>query len=495
MNTLLNGMKQEFNYDYTENGGIKHKTTHSDLLDMFAMGGSMRNRSDEDVILMFQKAFQENPEYALKCLFYLRNCRGGAGERRFFRVVIKWLGQEFPDVIRRNMKYIPLMGRWDDLYSLITTPVARDVFLFMHAQFVLDMDCHTPSLLGKWLKSENCSSVESKRLAALTRNAFGLTAREYRKSLSVLRKRINIVETLMSQNRWDEIEFDKLPSKAGLKYKNAFAHNEITAERYRAFMSNKETNVNAGVLTPVDIAGQIFKSRYPEDVERKTWQKYWDALPDYYHGREEPGIAVVDVSGSMCGTPMNAAVSMGAYIAERGKGPFQNHFITFSQTPELVEFKGVDIYDKFRRAIGADWNMNTDIEAVFDLLLNTARKYHTKAEDMPKTIYIFSDMEFDACMATHSTPRGYWGRTVTTEHEVETVIEAQMRKWRQYGYDAPRVIFWNLDARSNNIPALDGPFSYVSGFSMAALEGVLSGKNGYDMMMDVLNNPIYKDIK
>ena len=397
------------------------------------------------------------------------------------------------------MEFIPLFGRWDDLYSLVGTQVEPIMLDFMRNQFELDMDCYTPSLLGKWLKSENCSSRESKRLAYKTRLAFGLTPRDYRKNLSMLRARIHIVETLMSQNRWDEIEFDKLPSKAGLKYKNAFARNEITAERYRAFMSNKNTKVNAGTLNPVDIAGQIF-NRYgrPDSIERQVWQKYWDALPDYYHGREEPGIAVVDVSGSMTGTPMNAAVSMGAYIAERGKGPFHNHFITFSGNPELVEFQGVDIYDKFIRARNANWGGNTNIEAVFNLLLNTARKYHTKPEDMPKTIYIFSDMEFDTCMtygAVDTNRWNYFSRNGINAHNIDTVIETQMRKWKQFGYEAPRVIFWNLDARTPNIPALDGPFSYVSGFSMAALEGVLSGKNGYDMMMEILNNVIYKDIK
>ena len=200
----------------------------------------------------------------------------------------------------------------------------------------------------------------------------------------------------------------------------------------------------------------------------------------------------------MTGTPMNAAVSMGAYIAEHGKGPFHNHFITFSGNPHLVEFNGIDLYDKFQRAKNAEWGQNTNIEAVFDLLLSTAKKYKTRPEDMPKTIYIFSDMEFDQCVTSGPVRKDRWdygyARTLT-EDGIETVIEKQMRKWRQFGYDAPRVIFWNLDARTNNIPALDGAFSYVSGFSMAALEGVLSGKDGYDMMMDVLNNSIYKDIK
>ena len=490
MNNFLNALKDETNYTYTENGGVTHKTTKSDLLDMFALGGSMRNRSDEDVILLFKNALEENPVYALKCLYYLRNCRGGQGERRFFRVCINWLANNNPDAVRRNLKFIPLLGRWDDLYSLIDTPVAHDVFLFMHAQFLLDMDCDTPSLLGKWLKSENCSSVESKRLAVLTRNAFGLTAREYRKSLSVLRKRINIVESLMSQGRWDEIKFDKLPSKAGLKYRNAFAHNEYTRERYAAFMSNKETKVNAGVLNPVDIANQIFSAYYhATSVERNAWQKYWDALPDYYHGHEEPGIAVVDVSGSMWGQPLYAAVSMGAYIAERGKGPFRNHFITFSDTPELVKFEGVDIYDKFMRAHNAAWGGSTNIEAVFDLLLRTARANKAAADDMPKTIYIFSDMEFNSCVTCSS-----W-RGRMNEHGVLTVIEAQRAKWHQYGYEIPRVIFWNLDARQNQIPALNGPFSYISGFSMSGIEAVLSGKDGYSLMMEVLNSPVYQDIK
>lgn len=490
MNNFLNALKDETNYTYTENGGVTHKTTKSALLDMFALGGSMRNRSDEDVILMFKNAYEENPLYALKCLFYERNCRGGQGERRFFRVCIKWLAQHNAAAVRRNLKFIPLLGRWDDLYSLVGTPVEADMFKLWREQLLLDINCETPSLAAKWACSENCSSRESKILGNKTRKALGnLTSKEYRKMLSTLRKRINIVESLMSQGRWDEIKFDKLPSKAGLKYRNAFAHNEYTRERYAAFMSNKETKVNAGVLNPVDIANQIFSVGYrATSVERNAWQKYWDALPDYYHGHEEPGIAVVDVSGSMWGQPLNAAVSMGAYIAERGKGPFKNHFITFSDRPELVEFNGVDIYDKFCRAQDADWGGSTNIEAVFDLLLSTARKSKAAADDMPKTLYIFSDMEFNHCVTSNSRRGGM------NENGILTVIEVQRAKWHQYGYEVPRVIFWNLDARQNQIPALNGPFSYISGFSMSGIEAVLSGKDGYDLMMEVLNSDTYKEI-
>jgi hypothetical protein len=272
---------------------------------------------------------------------------------------------------------------------------------------------------------------------------------------------------------------------------------EETRERYAAFMSDKKTKVNASILTPVEIAHQIFSYRWskPSMTERQAWQKYWDNLKDYYGGREEPGIAVVDVSGSMYGTPLEAAVSMGAYIAERGKGPFQNHFITFSGSPELVEFEGVDIFDKFQRASNANWGQNTNIEAVFDLLLRTAVRNHTRPEDMPRTLYIFSDMEFDRAMYAGEISHDIWGYHSTLDHHgIETVIEAQARKWAARGYKIPRLIFWNLDARHDNIPAIGDGFSYVSGFSMNMVECILSGKDGWDLVLEKLNSDRYARI-
>ena len=417
------------------------------------------------------------------------------GERRFFRVCVKWLANQNPDAVIRNLKAIPEMGRWDDLYSLVDTPVEKAAFDFMLKQLFLDLESRTPSLLAKWLKSENTSSKESRVLATKTREHFKLTPRRYRKMLSTLRNRINIIETLMSQNRWDEIEFDKIPSRAGLIYKNAFARRDIIKAKYESFMKDKTTKVNAAVLNPVDIAEQIFGSYRPSEIERLAWEKYWDNLKDYYNGREEPGIAIVDVSGSMAGQPMNAAVSMGAYIAERGKGPFQNHFITFSDTPQLVKFEGVDIYDKFRRARQADWGGSTNIEAVFDLLLQTGRRNHVRPEDMPRTIYIFSDMEFNDCVSTNTIHSdGWYGCSRINKNQINTVIEEQMQKWKQYVYKAPRVIFWNLRAAQDNIPAIGEGFSYISGYSMSGIEAVLSGKDGYDLMMDVLNKDKYASI-
>ena len=206
MNTFMNGLKNATNFTYTENGAVTHKSTNSKLLDMFAMGAAYRTRTDEDVIVLFHNAYKENPVYALKCLFYIRDVRGGQGERRFFRVVMKWLAKHDTDAVLRNLKYIPEFGRWDDLYVFTDTPVEDAAFQLIKEQLALDVTCKTPSLLAKWLKSENTSSAESQRLGNITRIHLGMSHKQYRKTLSVLRTRINVLEKLMSENRWDEIE-------------------------------------------------------------------------------------------------------------------------------------------------------------------------------------------------------------------------------------------------------------------------------------------------
>lgn len=499
MNTFLTGLKTQANYGLTENGAVKHNTTQSKVLDMFAMCGAYRQRSDEDCIVAFQGALQEDVTLAMKCLFYLRDVRGGQGERRFFRVCFKWLCTELPEVAIRNLDNIAEFGRWDDLiYGTLGTPVFEDAMIKVKEQLVLDLDCKTPSLLGKWLPSENASSRKTKIAGTGVRNALGWTHKEYRKVLSNLRAKINIVETLMSENRWDEIEFDKLPSKAGLVYRNAFARRDIIKAKYEKFAKDKTTKVNAKVLNPVDIADKCigWGSHTPNSTERAMLDKYWENLKDYYNGRQENGIAVVDVSGSMSGQPVNAAVSMGTYIAERGKGAFANHFITFSGAPQLVEIEGVDIYDKFNRMKRANWDMNTNIEAVLDLLLQTALS--SNKEDMPERLYIFSDMEFDRCMTSGAVERNGWGcssYSPLNRNGIDTLFEQKKKEWSVYGVEMPQIIFWNLDARSQNIPAIGDGFSYVSGFSMNMVECILSGKDGYDMMLEKLMSDRYASVE
>lgn len=500
MNAFLNGMKNATNLTYTENGALTHRSSNSGLLDLFAMGGAYRKRSDEDCILLFKNAYDENPVYALKCLFYIADCRGGQGERRFFRVCMKWLASYDPNVVRRNLQYIPKYRRWDDLFVFMGTTLEKDVLALMRAQLAEDVQTETPSLLAKWLPSINTSSFETRLLANKVRNYFGMTPREYRKTLSILRQRINVLERLMSAGKWDEIQFDHIPSRAGMLYKKAFMRHDLERQEvkgvrtYEEFIKDDTTKVNADVLNPVDIANDIFRGRVRTETDRAAIEKYWRNLKDYYHGREERGIAICDVSGSMSGQPLNAAVSMSAYIAERGKGPFKDHFITFSNNPELVRFEGVDITDKFLRAARADWGGSTNVEAAMNLMLEVAVCNNVPAEDMPTVLYIFSDMEFNSCMSCGPTSSGRWDYSQRVTNP-DTLFETIEKRWNAHGYQLPRVIFWNLDARQENIPALGGRFSYVSGFSMSMVDTILSGKDGYDLMMEVLDSERYAVIK
>ena len=504
MNSMLNGLKNATNYTLTENGGITHKTTKSDLLDMFAMGAAMRNRSDSDVMLMFRKAFAENPVYALKCLFYIRDVRGGQGERRFFRVVIKDMAtysKSTQEAIARNMELIPEFGRWDDLYAFMDTPLQDKALNIIKHQLALDVQCKTPSLLAKWMPSENASSKKTIHLGNITRSYLNMTHKEYRRTLAILRSRINIVEKLMSENRWDEIEFDKIPSKAGLIYKNAFARRDIIKAKFEKFAKDETTKVNASTLYPYEVVEKALRinTYRPDETDRAMVNKYWANLADYFNGANLNALAVVDTSGSMHGTPINVAISLGMYCAEKAGGPFANHYISFASRPQLIECEGVDFVDKVHRIYRTNLVDNTNIEAVFDLLLQTAQKNKCSQEDMPENILIISDMEFDAASrgGSYNWRTGkYEGSYGFTQAQADTVMEGIARKWAAADYKMPHLIYWNVDARQNNIPMIgNGPISYVSGFSPSIFQSIITGKTGYDLMMECLNKERYAQVQ
>ena len=501
MNMLLNSMKQASNFTRTENGAITHKTTESALLDMFAMGGAMRQRSVGDVTLMFKKAYQENPKYALKCLFYLRDVRGGQGERRFFRECMKWLAKNDSAAAKRNLQYVAEFGRWDDLYCFVGTSLEKDAFKILKEQFILDLNCKTPSLLAKWLKSENATSEESRKLGELTVRYFGYTPKQYRKHLSTLRERIRVLERLMSQSRWNEIEFDKIPSKAGLKYKNAFARRDIIKAKYEKFAKSENTKVNAGTLYPYEVvekAINLMNSRWYcrgsevalDNVDRLMINKYWDNLTDYFNGSKLNALCMVDTSGSMHGTPINVATSLGLYCAEKAGGPFANHYISFSVYPQLIECEGVDFCDKVDRIVRTNLCQNTNIEAAFDMLLNTAMSNRLSQDELPDTIIVISDMEFDSATWQYRSCSGRGAEGA------ETLMEGIARKWRANGYKVPHLIYWNVNARQNNIPMLGvGRVSFVSGFSPSIFQSIVTGKTGYDLMLETLEKDRYKVIQ
>ena len=509
VSSLVNAMKQEDNFKHTENGAIAKKSTMSKLYDLFALGGSYRSRTESDCIALFKAAYQENPAYALKCLWYLRDILEGQGERRFFRVCLKWLATYDKQAVLRNLDTIARdgFGRWDDLFVLFDTPCEDAVMKLIENQLVSDLKAYQAgaavSLLGKWIPSENYSSAKTKHNARRIIAALHVSPREYRKTLSALRERIHVVERLMSQNRWDEIDFSHLPSRAGLIYRKAFERRDMIQQKYREFAKDTSTKVNAGKLYPYDVVREAQKvmhcdsywhygSHEPrlDDTQRLMVNKYWDNLKDYFNGATLNAMVVCDTSSSMLhgasntATPMQVAVSLAMYAAERANGPFKNHYISFSRQARLVEVLGVDFCDKVSRIIRSNVCENTNLESAFDLVLNTAMQYRLPRNAMPKTLVVVSDMEVD--------------RSAGISSHKETFMESMRRKWAQKcgnRYEFPDVVFWNVSARNDTF--LDDPKSgitYVSGCSPVLFEQIMSGKTSIDLMMDKLNASRYKDI-
>lgn len=494
MNKLLENLKEESTHAVTANGGATYNTTKNAVADLFALGGAYRQRTDEDCILLFKKAFAENPTLAMRCLFYLRDIRGGQGERRYFRVVMHWLAQTHPDFVERNFESIPLMGRWDDFYCLIGTPLEKKAFAFMRKQLALDVQSKTPSLLAKWLKSCNTSSTGSRRLGEKTRAAFHMTAKQYRKTLSVLRERINIVERLMSANRWDLIEWDKIPSRAGFIYRNAFARHDME-QKYEEFIRNSDTKVNADTLYPCDVVHQALNCREGlNGLNRAVINKYWDNLHDYFQNATFDGIAVVDTSGSMTNglsiLPIDVAISLGIYCAEKcnKNSPFYGHYISFSSIAKLVPVEGVDFVDKVQRIEDNCIIENTNIQSVFDLILSTAKKNHLVQKDLPSNVVIISDMEFD-----EATREDYYARKNNIRYSSD--MEAIAWQFKRAGYKCPNLVFWNVNAANDTIPMkMENGITFVSGNSPIAFEMLMSGKTAWDLITEKLNSDRYKNI-
>lgn len=499
---LLNALKESSNYKLTENGAIAHNSTMDKLYDMFALGGAYRSRSETDCILLFKEAYYQNPVYALKCLFYLRDIRGcGQGERRFFRVCMKWLANYDPDAARRNIKFIPEYGRFDDLYCLVDTPLEEEMFKLITKQFCADLislrdNNGAVSLLAKWAPSENTSSNKTKMYARKTIKALGITAREYRKMLSALRERIKVLERLMSQNRWEEIDFGKIPSRAGLIYRNAFARRDLIAQKYESFIKSDTTKVNAGTLYPYDVVAKALDymnthiySNNLNDVNRLAINKYWDNLTDYFNGASLNAMVVCDTSSSMtwgatnATLPIHIAISLAMYAAERARGPFANHYISFSHAAKLVEVRGVDFCAKVHRIMKSNLCEDTNLSSVFDLLLSTINAYNLTQKDVPETIVIVSDMEINSAR-----------RNLLDSVDVE--MSRIRDRWRDLtNIRFPKVVYWNVNARNDTI--LDDNSSgitYVSGASPVLFEQIMSGKTGMDLMYAKLDSDRYKDI-
>ena len=469
MNTLINAIQDKQNVTSTENGAATLKSTLKSTFDFFGLGGSLRTNTDADVISLFSKAFAEDPLVAVKTLFYIRDCRSGQGERKTFRTCFNWLSKEYPQVAIKNLHNVVEFGRWDDLYCTRGTSVWTSYVLpLIQIEWFKG---GVPSLAFKWFASENASSKETKKIATEIRTFLGVSPRTYRKTLSEKRAQLDIVERKMCSNNWDQINYKGVPSKAALNYKDAFEkHDEVRYQQFIADVKSGKTTINAGTLYPYDIVEKCFTGD-----ESSTLDVLWSSLPDYTNGDATNGIVVADVSGSMSGRPMAVSISLAMYISERNNGAFKDHFITFSETPTLQKVVGNNIREKVRNLQSADWGMSTNLESVFDLILDSAVENSIPASEMPTKIYIVSDMELNAAL----------------KHPNLTLFQNIDAAYKSAGYQRPELVFWNVNAKNVQSPIRfdEKGTCLVSGCSPSILTSLLAGEiiSAEQVMLDTIN--------
>lgn len=360
------------------------------------------------------------------------------------------------------------------------------------------------SLISKWLPSTNASSKETKRLAKIIYTGLGMTERQYRKTLSALRKYLNVIEVKMSAKEWSEIDYNAVPSRANLIYNGAFLRND--EERRRAYLAalergDKNVKINGSVNFPHDIVHRYMTSSgwgsRGLKSEDTTLEQLWKALPDFVNGQGNT-ICVADGSGSMTttigGTSVSAlsvANALAIYFAEHSNGEFKDSYITFSSRPQLVDFSNAKtLRDKISIALRHNEVADTNIEAVFDLLLKTAVSKKLSQEEIPANVLILSDMEFNSCATCNGG--GYRSMRKTLFREIE-------QKWNNAGYTMPKCTFWNICSRTGTLPVNQHenfPVALVSGFSPAICKMVLSGKlDPFECLVEQLNSERYQIVE
>lgn len=518
MEAMKNMIDDVYNVSVTENGAVGYRTTNKPLLDMNFKVSSYRKMSVEDITADFMAAFHTDKVLAMQWLFYVRDCREGLGERKLFREVLKHLAKVSPYTVLAVIPYVAEYGRYDDLWVLlegvhpqVTAEVLHLVKVRLSEDISATLENKPISLLAKWLPSANASSNTTKRYAAIIRRSLGISEKKYRKTLSALRKYTNIVECKMSAKQWSDIDYEAVPSKANLIYNGAFLRNDEARRReYLSALDKGEVKINASTLFPHEIVHRYSDSNYwssnYKHTTDATLEGLWKALPDTVKG-EGGTIVVADGSGSMTTKvdrnsnvcALDVAHSLAIYFAERMSGQFKDKFITFSETPKFVDLSdGKTLLDKLHIAARHTEVANTNIEAVFDLILKTAVENGMSQSELPKNILIISDMEFDGCAVSGEVTKDYWGRPIHSTRPNTRLFKVIEEKFARAGYKMPRLVFWNVNSRTGTIPVKENDLgvALVSGFSPNVAKMVMSGKTDpYECLLETLNSPRYLPIK
>ena len=474
----------------TEKGAVAFKSTLKATLDFFGQGASLRtalsspgwgwggrgNQLDADQVAnaaqdLFSAAYREDRLTALKIWAWMGDIRGGQGERIIRRAIMRWLAISDPNVLLHNLGHLPTYFRWDDLYIATEgTQVEGAAWKFVCAQLEADLRAldrgESITLLGKWMPSENTSSKVTRARARKFIQMLGWTPRRYRQSLVRLRERIGIVEKYMSAKQWERIEFEKVPSNASYIYRKAFAKHD--PDRYTAFLDaveKGEVTIHSSTLYPYELVGQYWRGYNAATTPDRTVEAQWAALPNFLGEDKGNSLVICDVSGSMytggVPAPIVVALSLTIYTAERNSGFFHDKFLTFSHEAELMRLKGNTLQARVMNLSKAPWGNTTNLMSAFNLILDTAVNHKVRPEDMPDTLFIISDMQFDSCV--NSAPPGIHPHNA--EEFDGTALQVINAKYEAAGYQRPNIVFWNVRA-TDNVPVRynDDGVALVSGF-------------------------------
>ena len=482
--------RKESVYVRTENGAAALNSTSDARLDLFGVIGALRGADQARIERLFSEAYRADPLFATKIAFYARDIRGGLGERETFRTIMRYMAQMHPEALRPNLDLIGVYGRYDDLYCLIGTPLEAEMWAAMKTRFEEDRrnleKGEAVSLLAKWIKTADASSAKTRELGILTARKLGYSVYEFKRIVRALRRRIGVIETLMTEGRWDEIRYPEVPSRAMMIYRDAFRRHD--GERYELFVNRAvagQEKIHAGTLYPYDIVEKVaprlgcYFSASTLNMD-PALEAQWRQLPDYV----EPGtnaLVIADTSGSMTGRPMATSVGLAVYFAERNRGAYHNMFMSFSGTSGIQVLRGETLAQKIDSINMNDWSGSTNLRAAFEHVLNIAIRNHVPQEEMPKSLIIISDMEIDYCGDRD------W-----------TFYDMMAEMYRMNGYIIPNIIFWNVNSRHDVFHADKNRkgVQLASGQSAAVFRQVMQtvGMNPVEAMEKVINSERYEAI-
>eukprot|EP00466_Bigelowiella_natans_P017919 jgi/Bigna1/54241/estExt_Genewise1Plus.C_300121 len=457
------------NVTLTEKGALALGSTQSKCLDLFT-SGLLRKTESKRVKSMVKAAWEEDAVLTMKILLHARDCRGGKGERKVVNHALQWLREEKPNTYRENLKSFIEMGCYRDLLEIASEAKPRSSAGGKKDCYELEMMAEQLSLdfeklqkkkakiaencASKWAPTENGKFDKkykmAKRLAALLFPESSTARKDYRKMLAALREHLSIVECAMVAKDWKSIDYSKVPARATKLYSGAFRKRDV--ERYSTFIGDVKKGVKTikhKGLQPHELVKFFLKH-----VE--TLEAQWKALASRIKasGALRDSIAVCDVSGSMLGEPMEASIAMGILVAMCASEPFHGRLITFSKHPQWHKIPvEASLGEMVANLSKMDWGGSTRMDRVFKLIINTAVEYKLPQEALPKTLFVFTDMQFDK------------GSGMGDKYT--TLYEMAKKKFSKHGYELPKVVFWNLRAAKKAFPVdKDAPgVAMVSGFS------------------------------